>query len=64
MTEAVAGGGEVVFEFVGAALGVLGFDGAGVAFGCEVTRGGFELGDAGDQFGSFGSVDLGAELQA
>ena len=32
-SQAFPGGGEVVFEFVDALLGVVGFGGAGVAFG-------------------------------
>ena len=63
--EAFPGGGQVVFEFVGAALGVSGFGGAGVSFGEQLSGLGFELGDAVDQVGSVGPVvDFGAELQA
>ncbi len=46
------------------ALGGVGFDGAGVAFGDELTVDGFEVGDACDQVGSVGGFDFGAELQA
>src|SRR6266516_1460900 len=62
--EAFAGGGEIVFEFADAAVGVAGFGGAGVALGGELAGGGFEAGDAGDQLGPVGSFDLGAELEA
>ena len=47
-----------------AALGVVGFGAAGVAFGEQLPGEGFEVGDAGDQVGPVGRVDLGAELQA
>jgi hypothetical protein len=43
---------------------VVGFGGPGVAFGEELAGVGFQVGDAADQFGPVGSVDLGAELQA
>src|SRR6266700_6496083 len=62
--EAFAGGGEIVFEFADAAVGVAGFGGAGAAFGGELAGGGFEAGDAGGQLGPLGSFDLGAELEA
>ena len=62
--QAFPGGAEVVFEVVDAALRVVGFGGAGVAFGEQLPGAGFEVGDAGDQFGPVGPVDLGADLQA
>jgi len=45
-------------------LGEVGFGGAGVAFGGELTADGFQAGDACDQLGPIWSFDLGAELQA
>ena len=62
--QALAGGGELVFELADAPLGVAGLGGAGVALGGELAAGGFEAGDPGDQLGPVGSVDLGAELEA
>ena len=62
--QAVAGRGEVVFEFVDASLGVFGSGGVGVAFGEELAGGRFQAGDTDDEFGSVWCVDLGAELQA
>jgi hypothetical protein len=62
--QALAGGGELVFQFGDAVLGVPGLGGAGVALGCELARGFLQLRDAGDELGSFGSLDLGAELKA
>ena len=60
--QALSGGGQVVFEFLDAALGVVGLGGVGVAFGEQLPGQGFELGDSGDQVGAVGAVDLGAEL--
>ena len=62
--QALSGGGQVVFEFLDAALGVVGLGGVGVAFGEQLPGLGFEVGDSGDQFGRIWAVDLGAELQA
>ena len=63
-SQALSGGGQVVFEFVDAALGGVGLGGAGVAFGEELPVEGFEVGDSCDQVGSVGPFDLGAELEA
>jgi hypothetical protein len=56
-------GGEFVFEFTHSASGVVGFGGAGVSGGYEFAACVVEAGDSGDEFGSFGSIDLGAEVQ-
>ena len=62
--QAFPGGGEVVFEVVDAAFSGVGFGGAGVTFGEQLPGERFEVGDAGDQLGPVGPVDLGTELQA
>jgi hypothetical protein len=64
MAQAFAGGGEVVFELADLPLCVADFGGTRVALGGQLTGGGFEAGNAGDQLGPVGSFDLGAELEA
>jgi len=49
--QAFPSGGQLVFEFADAALGVAGFSGAGIALGGELAPGGFEACDPGDQLG-------------
>lgn len=63
-SQAFPRGGEVAFEFSVLAPGVVGFGCAGDAFGEELSGGGFDFCEAGDEVGSVGSFDLGAEVKA
>ena len=61
--QALASGGELVFELADAVLGVACLGGAGVAFAGKPAGSLLQLRDARDQLGLFGSFDLGAELE-
>jgi hypothetical protein len=61
-SQVFSGGGEFVFEFSDGPLGGVGFGGAGVPFGYELTVAGFQCSDPGDQLGPLRSFDLGAEV--
>jgi len=63
LSQAVSGGGEVVFEFADAAVGDAEFGGASISLGDESPVDIIEGGDALDQLCPFGSFDLGTELE-
>ena len=60
--QALSCGGEFIFEFFDGLLCLLGFDGAGVAFGYELAVAGFQCRDPGDELGPLWSFDLGEEV--
>ena len=62
--QAFAGGAEFVLEVPDLVSRGVGFGGARVAFGDETAVDGLEFGEAGDELGSHGPVDLGAELES
>ena len=60
--QAFSCGGEFILEFFDGLLCLLGFDGAGVAFGYELAVAGFQCRDPGDELGPLWSFDLGEEV--